>query len=263
MRTRTLVLVSAAVLALPGAAQAAAPWRPAQTLSRTAGDRPAAAIGGQSMVAWAAQRPGGGSGLYAVRRVSGARFGAPRALYTDARSMDGAAVQIDRRGNALVAFRRLIERNHRIASLTVRRGGGRTGPISLSGPGSSAYSPTFGTPPAGTLAERPTLAWWRRETDRVQTSRAVSGRLLVSATSVLPGAPDAEYALHADGTLLGAGATASEVALGTLGSAGFTVQRLAGAPGPFRSAAVATGAGATAAVAWRAYTARPAPAWCG
>lgn len=268
MRTRTPLLAACvAALALPGAAQAARPFGSAETVSRAPGDQPAVAIGpnGSSVIAWTGPARSQRNAAFAARRASARGFGTPFSFRAQKGLLEDAAVQYDAAGDAIVAYRRLLESNFRIESATVRPSGSRTSPISISGPGSSAYEPEFATPAAGTFPQAPQLAFWRRETDRVQIARATGGRLLVSRADTLTGATRAAYAQLADGTLLGVGATSSSIVLGTRPAAGgsFALAPVATGRGPFRDASVATGQGTSAAVAWRewdgaAYRARVA-----
>ncbi|MCP9488796.1 MAG: hypothetical protein MSC31_02835 [Solirubrobacteraceae bacterium MAG38_C4-C5] len=217
---------------------------------------PSAAIGadGMTVVAWTG-RSAGGAGAYGARRTAARGFGEPFGLRKQRASVDDAAVQISADGDAIIAYRRLVERNHRIESRTVRRSGSRTPAVTLSGPGSSAYDPTFPPVAAGTLPPDPVLTWWRREPDRVQVSQAVGGRLFVSRNHTVAGGQRAEYAQLPDGTLLAASATSTAALLAARlpgGDFGEAVT-IASGPGPFKIADVAVGPDGAVAVAWREF----------
>lgn len=251
------VISTAAILItvlVPSAAHAAKPWGSPETVSRAPGT-PVAAIGpdGRAVLAWSAKNT-----AYGARRSSSRGFGEPFALYKQRSAVGFNTVTFDADGNALFAFRRFVERNHRILGATLRPGGSRTSAISLSGPGSSAYEPTFATPPGGTYADDPTLTWWRRNNPaglpptRVQLARAANGRLLASENDSLPSSFDARYAQLPDGVLLGATTTRSSVVVVARAAGGsFSApQTLDSGDGPFRDADISVGVDGTVAVAW-------------
>ncbi|MEJ7797261.1 MAG: hypothetical protein WKF42_02085 [Solirubrobacteraceae bacterium] len=252
-----LVIPAAAILTVllvPSPAHAAKPWGAPETVSRAPGF-PAVAIGpnGRAVLAWSANNT-----AYGARRSSSRGFGEPFALYKQRSAVGFNTVAFDADGNALFAFRRFVGRNHRILGATLRPGGSRTGAISLSGPGSSAYEPTFATPPGGTYVDDPTLAWWRRNNPvglpptRVQLARATSGRLLVSENDSLPSTFDARYAQTLDGTVFAATTTSRSavVAARAPGGSFSAPQTLDSGNGPFRAADIAVGVDGTVAVSW-------------
>lgn len=244
-----------ALLAAPAAAPAAKPWERAETVSRVPG-APAAAIDAQgfTVLAWAGGSAGR-RGAYGARRTQSRGFGEPFGLRTQRNWVDSAAVAFSASGDAIVAYRRFLAGNHRIESRTVRRSGSRTPPVSLSGPGSSAYDPAFTAVAAGGLAPDPVLAWWRREADRVQLARAVNGRLFTSSNDTVAGAQRAQYAQLAGGTVLAASATPTAVLIAARppgGDFGEPVT-IASGSGPFRDAQLAVGPQDEVAVAWREY----------
>lgn len=254
-RPLTAGVVGLTLLAAPAAAPAAKSWERAETVSRVPGI-PSAAIGtdGMTVLTWTG-RSAGGVGAYGARRTAARGFGEPFGLRKQRASVDDVAVQISDEGDAIVAYRRLVERNHRIESVTVRRSGSRTPAVTLSGPGSSAYQPTFAPVAAGTLATDPVATWWRRETDRVQIARAVGGRLFVSRNDTVAGGQSAQYAQLADGTVLAASATQDAALLASRppdGDFGAPLT-LASGPGPFKVADVAVGPDGAVAVAWREF----------
>jgi hypothetical protein len=247
--------VFASLLIAPAASHAAKPWGAAETVSRAPG-APAVALGldGRGAIGWGAKHA-----MYGARRSATRGFGQPFSLYREQIADADPAVALDRDGNALFAFRRLLESNHRILAATLRPSGSRTSAFSLSGPGSSANNPAFATPPAGTLSELPTLAWWRREgppggePNRVQFARSVGGRLLAADNDTLPGAAQASYAELPDGSVV-----AATTALGVPVIATRPPGGVLSAPQPvssntrsFWGADVATGPDGTVAVAWR------------
>lgn len=257
---RQLITPAAILTALlvPATAPAAKPWGAAETVSRAPG-LPSVAIGpsGRAVVAWTAN-----NAAYGSRRTSSRGFGEPFALFKQRRAVSDATVAFDASGNALFGFRRLLERNHRIASSTLRPDGRRVGTISLSGPGSSAYDPAFAAPAAGTLAARPTLIWSRRNNPaglpptRVQLARAVNGRLLASENDTIASAFDARYAQASDGTVVGATTTRNSIVV-AVRAPGFTfarTQTLDAGVGRFREPDVSVGADGTVAVVWRHFT---------
>jgi hypothetical protein len=255
LRPFAIGLPGLALLAAPPAAPAAQPWERPETVSRVPG-LPSAAIGadGMTVLAWTG-RSAGGVGAYGARRTAARGFGEPFGLRKQRASVDDAAVQISDDGDAIIAYRRLVGRNHRIESATVRRSGSRTPTATLSGPGSSAYDPTFAPVAAGTLATDPVLTWWRRETDRVQIAQALGGRLLVSRNHTVAGGQRAQYAQLADGTVLAASATQKAALLAARprgGDFGEAVS-IASGSGPFKIADVAVGPDGAVAVAWREF----------
>ena len=140
--------VLSALLIAPAASHAAEPWSAAETVSRAPGT-PAVALGpdGRAAIVWGARGK-----AYGARRSAARGFGQPFSLYGAQIADADPAVAFDRDGNALFAFRRLLEANHRMLTATLRPSGSRTSAFSLSGPGSSANDPTFAAPAAGTLA---------------------------------------------------------------------------------------------------------------
>jgi hypothetical protein len=255
LRPFAIGLTGLALLAAPPAAPAAQPWERPETVSRVPG-LPSAAIGadGMTVLAWTG-RSAGGVGAYGARRTAARGFGEPFGLRKQRASVDDAAVQISDDGDAIIAYRRLVGRNHRIESATVRRSGSRTPTATLSGPGSSAYDPTFAPVAAGTLATDPVLTWWRRETDRVQIAQALGGRLLVSRNHTVAGGQRAQYAQLADGTVLAASATQDAALLAARPPGGDfgAPLTLASGSGPFKIADVAVGPDGAVAVAWREF----------
>lgn len=258
MRQLTIPAAVLTALLVPAASHAAKPWNAAETVSRAPGI-PSVAIGPdkRAVVAWSAN-----NAAYGARRTPGRGFGEPFALHKQRRAVGEATVTFDAAGNALFAFRRLIERNHRIAGATLRPRGSRTGPISLSGSGSSAYDPTFAAPAAGTLAARPTLTWWRRNRSvglpptRVQLARAVGGRLLASERDTIPNTSGARYAQASDGTVVAATTTSNSivVAVRPPGASFAAPLTLDAGRGRFRDADVSLGRDGTVAVIWRRFT---------
>jgi hypothetical protein len=250
----TAAMVSVALIA-PAASHAAKPWGAAETVSRAPGT-PAVALGpdGRAAIVWGARGK-----AYGSRRSTTHGFGRPFSLYGEQIADADPAVAFDRDGNALFAFRRLLESNHRILAATLRPSGSRTSAFSLSGPGSSANRPTFATPPAGTLSELPTLAWWRREgppggePSRVQFARSVGGRLLVAENDALPGGAQANYAELPDGSVVAATTTLGVPSIATRppGGALSAPQPVSSHTRSFWGADVATGPDGTVAVAWR------------
>ncbi len=256
MRHLLATAVTAVVLLVPASADAARPWGSPETVSHVPGT-PVAAIGpgGVAVLAWSAH-----NAAYGARRTARRGFGEPFALYKQVHAVGFATVAYDAHGSALFAFRRYVERNHRILGATLRPSGSRTDAISLSGPGSSAYEPTFASPPAGMLAADPVALWWRRDATpptRVQLARSFGGRLLVSANDTLPDAAGAAYAQTADGTILAATATGGRVTLSERlpGAAFGPAAVLTEGPGTVRDADVAVGGDGTVAVSWRRYVA--------
>ncbi len=248
--------VAAGCLAIPASSPAAKPWGSVETVSHVPG-RPVAAIGptGRAVLAWSAN-----NAAYGARRTPTRGFGEPFGLYKQDHAVGFATVAFDADGSALFAFRRYVEGNHRVLGATLRPSGSRTRAISLSGPGSSAYDPTFATPPSGTLADHPTLLWWRRDAFppmRVQLADSIGGRLLVSSNATLPDSSQSRYAQAADGTVLAATASSGRVTVAARapGAAFTTPAVLSDGAGTVRDADVSIGGNGTIAVSWRRFVA--------
>lgn len=235
-------------------AAAARPWSAPESVSRVPG-MPAAAVGpdGRAALAWNARNT-----AYGAQRVSRRGFGAPFALRKQRNAVGASVVRFDAAGNALFAHRRYLQGAHRMESATLRPSGSRTSPITLSGPGSSAYDPTFAAVAPDAFAPRPMLTWWRREPGRVQLATAVGGRLLVAENDRLPDNSSARYALGEEGSLYAVSAVAGAVVLSVRapGGAFSTAVPVAAGPGPFRQPDIAIGPGGTLGIAWREYDGR-------
>jgi hypothetical protein len=268
MRAIALTAALAALLLAPAGAAAAGAWGPAETVSRAGGvpgrtrgmDRPRAAIDarGTAVLAWTGPGRSAREGAFGARRVSARGFGVPFGMRVQDRLVEMATVQASAAGDFPIAWRRFLVSNHRVESTTVRRSGARTGgPISLSGPGSSAYEPEFAAVAAGTLPAAPVLTWSRRETGRAQLARAVGGRLLAGRNVRVPGAIGARYVQRPDGRLVAAAVpdeNGSVVAVDADAADAFgTPVVVAAGPGPFREADIAVAPDGAVAVAWREY----------
>lgn len=256
MHARLLAGAAAALaLAAPAAAHAAAPWGPADTVSRKAGF-PQATLSpdGLAVVAWDAD-----NAAYTARASARRRgFGSPfllRARQRNALSVEDAAV--DAAGDTLVALRRHVRSNHRVEAMTIRRRGPRVGPVALSGPGRSAFFLRFAQTDPVRPAARPTLTWGRGSA-AIQLSQAVGGRLLVASGDVLSAPFDARCAQTADGTLWATLTTRNGVFLASRPPGGrfSTPAPVASGRGPFRDARIAAGEGDRFIVTWREFDGR-------
>lgn len=253
------VLLLAAFAAAPATTQAAKPWGTVETVSRAPG-LPSAAIDprGVIVLAWNGSSASARNGAFGARRTPRRGFGEPFALRTQRSAVGDVRAQATAGGDVIVAWRRFLESNHRMEATTVRSNGARVGPISLSGPGSSAFGAAFAAVAPGAFAAGPVLTWWRREADRAQLARAVGGRLLASRNATIRNAPGAAYAQRPDGRLLAASTEERRVLLHDAGAGdafGPPVTLVAGR-GPFRDADVAVNAAGTIAVAWREFDGR-------
>ncbi len=209
---------------------------------------------GRAALAWSARNT-----AYGARRTSSGRgFGAPFAFRKQRNLISDSVVAFDAAGNALFAHRRYLEAAHRMESATLRPGGSRTSPITLSGAGSSAYGATFAAVAPDAFAARPVLTWWRREPGRVQLATAVNGRLLASENDRLPDNSSARYALGRDGTLYAVSALSGAVMLAVRPPGGTfsTAAPVAVGRGPFREPDIAIGPGGALGIVWREYDGR-------
>ncbi len=251
MRGAAVFSLSLTMMLAPPSALGAAPWGPAETVSRVPGAAVAAIDrNGLAVLAWTAH-----SAAYAARRTAHRGFGEPFALRRQRRPVDGAAVQFDSAGNALLGYRRFVGGNHRIETASLRPGGGRTTPTRLSGQGSSAFGPAFAAVPPGTFSPGPVLTWWRGEPGRVQLATGLGGRLRVPATGRLPQNAGVRYALGSDGVLLAATAVAGGVALlaRPVGGAFRAPVALTQGEGAFSDTDIAAGPGGVFAASWRRF----------
>jgi hypothetical protein len=83
---------------------------------------------------------------------------APVILDRSGHAVDSTAVAFDQQGRVLTAWRRYLGGNHRLRAAAVSARGRVTGPVELTGGGSSAYDPAFAPTADGSLL----LSWTRR-----------------------------------------------------------------------------------------------------
>jgi hypothetical protein len=144
MAPRSVVLALIALAIAPSAA-AAASWSAPQPLTR-AGDAfgPALANGTNGGVAVAYTRRLGSAQRVELRNGTlRGTLRAPVVLDSSQHAIFDPAVAINFDGRAVVAWRRFVDRNHRVRATSVRRDG-HVGPVrALSGSGESAYAPAF------------------------------------------------------------------------------------------------------------------------
>jgi hypothetical protein len=183
-----LAIGGSAAVALGGPAGAAAAGWSATRAATAAGSSfaPAASVGGGNRLAIAWVRQLGGQNRAELREGTPSKGLAGPALVLDSSPhlLDSPALAfLDHRGTLAVAWRRYLDRNHRIRGVIVSPAV-KPGPTAaLSAGGESAYSPTFIHSPAS--FETVALGWSRRTFSQLADVTSAG----FASPARLPGAP--------------------------------------------------------------------------
>jgi hypothetical protein len=249
--------LTAAILGLLVVPSGALAWGPPETIDRTADvAAPSVAVGqGGPVVAWLVHAKG-----WAIRA---SRSGRTFDLRRQSGELGAPLATMDAEGDTLIAYRRRFPDNDRLETRTIRPDGSRSAPMLLSGPGSSAYDPSFLAVPIGAPAAQPVVAWWLRESvpdgpiDYLKMDQATHGVFGYHPSNGAPGDPEGALGLLPDGTITmldGRFNTAATAMLSPGGTAFGDRVIVAGASGDVGAVAMAAGADGTAVAAWTEYT---------